>query len=55
VLTAEVELCLLSAETTEGGEVLLGLHDLHKLLGLLDWDLVLEEIDGRYGPIVGGR
>jgi hypothetical protein len=51
VLTAEVERCFLSAQTTEGGEDLLGLHNLHKLLGLLDWNIVLEEIDGRYGPI----
>ena len=52
ILTAEVKLYLLSAQTTEGGEVLLRLHDLHKLLGLLDWDMVLEEIEARHSPII---
>jgi hypothetical protein len=44
ILTAEVEPSLLSAQTTKGSKVLLGPHNLHKLLGLLHRDGVPQEI-----------
>ena len=44
ILVAEIKLGLLFAQTTQGGELLLGLHDLHELLRLLDRDVVLEEV-----------
>jgi hypothetical protein len=43
-LVAEIKLGFLFAQTTQGDELLLGLHDLHKLLGLLDGDAVHEEV-----------